>query len=672
MAADTLIRRLIYQVSATTDGLRAEMAKAEASVDSFGKSMDDVSGKTTAGMGKLAGVLATVAGSIAGFAVGTLLVGGAKAAAAMGDLADQIGVTTDTLQTLHYAFSQTGIKAGEGERAIAALTDKIGDAADGNMAAIGAFRRLGVAFQDANGVARATDDVLLDVADALARIPSAAERASAAKDLFGRAGQKLLPLLQQGSLGLKGFGEEAERLGLKFDPEVIEKANQAMNELSQSTLRLQVSFANAGVNGIATFFDWLAKVNDELEEFNKNSQLSPHRLGQLLGDWTRRFFGGDDDRSTGGAGGSGGGGGGWGSELGEFIDPNSRGQFTVVPDLSRVAPGRREQDLEHFLKSRYERGQQAAESIRRLQQSLLKTTDPITAINMELEEQKRHYSELAEQGIISQQKLQEAHQALSDQAERQIQDLRDRATANLRQTEIAFWRLVDPITALEMETQDAIRALDDLLAKGIIDPGQYARMRAAQIALMAAEAGEGLQQAADPLQESIDEISDRMSRMWTDMALQGELTFKSLGKIMQRELLAALVDETFTKPFRAILGSLLENILPRSGGGLFAPLFSMFGVPARAAGGPVEAGRVYQVNEYGREFFIPSVSGRVEPAFRQTTAGGNIMISVDARQATDPAAVRLQVMEGILMAMPEITKASTARTMKHLTRPRIS
>jgi len=41
---------------------------------------------------------------------------------------------------------------------------------------------------------------------------------------------------------------------------------------------------------------------------------------------------------------------------------------------------------------------------------------------------------------------------------------------------------------------------------------------------------------------------------------------------------------------------------------------ALFGAPGRATGGPVSAGRAYRVGERGSELFVPTASGRIEPA----------------------------------------------------------
>ncbi|MEK9751747.1 MAG: phage tail length tape measure family protein [Rhodospirillaceae bacterium] len=75
------------------------------------------------------------------------------------------------------------------------------------------------------------------------------------------------------------------------------------------------------------------------------------------------------------------------------------------------------------------------------------------------------------------------------------------------------------------------------------------------------------------------------------------------------------------------------------GVGLFPALFG----GKRASGGPVEAGAIYEVGERGREWFIPSVSGRIVPG---DGVGGAITIApvyqIDARGASSEVAGLIQ------------------------------
>lgn len=68
-------------------------------------------------------------------------------------------------------------------------------------------------------------------------------------------------------------------------------------------------------------------------------------------------------------------------------------------------------------------------------------------------------------------------------------------------------------------------------------------------------------------------------------------------------------------------------------------LGSAFGLPGRATGGPVSAGRAYMVGERGPEMFVPSGAGRIEAA----GSGGRdvrVAISIVSPSPGDPGIMR--------------------------------
>ena len=74
------------------------------------------------------------------------------------------------------------------------------------------------------------------------------------------------------------------------------------------------------------------------------------------------------------------------------------------------------------------------------------------------------------------------------------------------------------------------------------------------------------------------------------------------------------------------------------------------------------------VGERGPEMFVPSRSGSIVP---NGGMGSGMTINVDARGASDPAAVRAQVQQGIMEAAPAIIAAAESRTVAGLRRPRL-
>ena len=73
--------------------------------------------------------------------------------------------------------------------------------------------------------------------------------------------------------------------------------------------------------------------------------------------------------------------------------------------------------------------------------------------------------------------------------------------------------------------------------------------------------------------------------------------------------------------------------------GLGGVISSLLGVPGRATGGPVSAGREYLVGERGPELFVPSSSGRIEHV---GSAGRDVRVAIAIQSPTpsDPQVLR--------------------------------
>lgn len=206
-------------------------------------------------------------GALVGIGAGGGLIAMAKQAAdsigGLGELAGQLGITTDTLQAFSYAATQVGLSQEELETGIGKLTKTIGDAANGNKAAIDSFNRFGIKILDAQGNVRSTDAVIRDISDAMADMKDPADRAAIATQLMGRAGQKLIPFLQDGAAGIDAFVQQAREMGVVLDRETIAKADDASDKIAALSKILTVNF-NAALVELAPI---LAKVAGDLANF---------------------------------------------------------------------------------------------------------------------------------------------------------------------------------------------------------------------------------------------------------------------------------------------------------------------------------------------------------------------------------------------------------------------
>ena len=210
--------------------------------DSIGVAERSLGGLTSVA-GGAAKALAAIGSGLAVGQLGSFVADGIKAAEQMGKLAQRAGVTTEAFSRLAFAAELADIGNDQLQASLTILGRKADEAARGGKTSAAAFERLGVSFRNADGSLRAVDDLFLDVADSIARLPDGAEKSARAVALFGRAGAQLIPLLNEGRSGLESFGEEAERLGVVISDQTAARADEFGDILD----RLGISVRGVGI-----------------------------------------------------------------------------------------------------------------------------------------------------------------------------------------------------------------------------------------------------------------------------------------------------------------------------------------------------------------------------------------------------------------------------------------
>lgn len=236
MATQQEVADLLVRIEASTSALRLELNKADTAVGQTQRTIQaKLSGIDSAfaklGSGLKGALLAAIpAVTLAGLA--NLVRSSLEAAGGLGEVAQQLGISTDLLQTLQFAGTQAGVSVEEINTGVARFTRIIGDASEGNKAAIDRFNQLGVSILDSAGKLRSTDAVLRDVADALARIEDPAKRAAAEVDLFGKSGQKLDTIFASGSAAIDEFMRTAQAAGAVLTRDQIDTADKAADKMA--------------------------------------------------------------------------------------------------------------------------------------------------------------------------------------------------------------------------------------------------------------------------------------------------------------------------------------------------------------------------------------------------------------------------------------------------------
>ncbi len=156
------------------------------------------------------------------------------AAKATKELAKEQQLAAKAQQTYAKDLASSSPKIREHAQAVLAAAEAAKEQARQNLAnaeaavpAQQAFDALGIKTKDAKGNLRDLNDVMLEAADAFAKMPDGAEKAGLAVKLFGRSGTDLIPVLNQGRAGLQGLMDAAVKSGAAMSSDQVEGAHQA-------------------------------------------------------------------------------------------------------------------------------------------------------------------------------------------------------------------------------------------------------------------------------------------------------------------------------------------------------------------------------------------------------------------------------------------------------------
>jgi len=196
---DTLTLNLTTQVAGLSKGLKS----AEGMIGTFSKNAT----KALAGFGAAFAGVFTVS-KLTGF-----LQSGADFADNISDTAARLQITAESFNQLRHAAELSDVPVEDLTRGMERLSKEMNEA---------------------------PDVALLKFADHIKAMPNIYDRAAAAAEVFGKSGVKLLPLLNQGGMGILELGKEVEGL---FSPErqkLLDDYDNAMKSLRETWMKFSI------------------------------------------------------------------------------------------------------------------------------------------------------------------------------------------------------------------------------------------------------------------------------------------------------------------------------------------------------------------------------------------------------------------------------------------------
>jgi hypothetical protein len=154
-------------------------------------------------------------------------------------LSISLGVSSDNLQELAYAAEFSSIDLALLNDGMRQMTGNMKSASGGSEEFAAAFSTLGVKLTDAQGKLRGADEVMMDVAESISKMPDGAEKTALVLKVFGEEAFRFTPLLNKGKDGINALREEARQMGAVMSRESLD----SMMNLGKETRRLLSTLA---------------------------------------------------------------------------------------------------------------------------------------------------------------------------------------------------------------------------------------------------------------------------------------------------------------------------------------------------------------------------------------------------------------------------------------------
>lgn len=515
------------------------------------------------------------AGFIGGLSVGAVVAAGKRAldyAGSLGEVAQQLGISTDALQQYQYMAGQAGVSQEEMRKAVGRLTKTLGEAKIGSDGAERAFAAIGIRGKELAGLN--TEQAMKKIADALATIPDPAKRAALEVEFFGKAGQKLDTVLAGGSAAIDELASAADRLGIVLSSEQIQKADETADKLEAIKTVLEARIAGVVADNAGSIMK-LADAVGTLSE--QASRMSPKQWALIGGAALAGAAAGQVAIPIPFVGAAIGGIAAGGAAFTRANDYNER--------LSAVMPGQQRNGVRY---------------------------DPKTGKFIGLGGSNQPGTPSLDLGALNR-KAPRAGKAVRDPFAEWMKDYKPgadleifRADANIDDP-ILNGQAIKNVEALGKQLDKAAEAWD--LKMNSPDAVAASEKRIADM-------------------EELNRVSSRFAEDLTSGIGQAIIYGESLGKSLIRSIKAASAELIASGLLDLLMGKTGANGT-RSGGILQAGIAAVSAVfTPRAMGGPVSGGSPYLVGERGPEMFMPGRSGTIIPsgAMRGMGGGGGIIV----------------------------------------------
>lgn len=223
MASKAELKGLITLNSAA---FSSKLRRIQRSVRQWGAAMQRVGALAMKGTAIVAGGMAA-----AGAAVFKLTQATARAGDEFNKMALRTGISEQVLSEYAHAAQISGTEITSFQKGLKGVARFVDGAKDGLETYTRAMEKMGLTTADLEN--KTPQEALETFMDAIRDIKDPLLQSAMAQQVFGRAGQELMPLIKEGGDGLKKLREEAKWLGITFDKDAAAKSAKFNDSLTR-------------------------------------------------------------------------------------------------------------------------------------------------------------------------------------------------------------------------------------------------------------------------------------------------------------------------------------------------------------------------------------------------------------------------------------------------------
>jgi hypothetical protein len=229
--------------------LAALVVRMQADNSSYIKALDQATSKLSAFQKDQESLLSGLADKFAAaFSIGALVdfsASSIESEANLQKMSEAAGISVENLSALSLAGAASGLSVDELGQALKKLNVNLSDAAGNAQSKSGvAFRALGISVTDTSGNLKDAGVVMAEIADKFATLADGPNKTAIAVQLFGKQGQNLIPILDQGSAGLDRFRAQAEAAGIVLSGPLAAAAEEFEQKFAVIKATLSEGFGN--------------------------------------------------------------------------------------------------------------------------------------------------------------------------------------------------------------------------------------------------------------------------------------------------------------------------------------------------------------------------------------------------------------------------------------------